>query len=256
MKQSSIVSKSFGSAASDYLTSTVHATGADLQKLATLVQAKPNSKILDLGCGAGHVSYAVAPFAKEVIAYDLTAEMLATVAEAASQKGIPNITTVQGNAESLPFVEEEFDFVISRYSAHHWLEIGTALKEVTRVLKREGNALFIDICGEENPLYDTHMQAVELLRDSSHIRDYAEQEWLRLWQRCGLEAHVLDVWSVPLEFQSWVKRIGTPEHRIAAIRTLWNEAPEEVRAYFHVQTDYSFTLRALMLEAKRNPFSV
>jgi SAM-dependent methyltransferase len=72
-------------------------------------------------------------------------------------------------AEVLPFADSHFDCVISRYSAHHWHDVPAALREVRRVLKPDGLALLIDTAGGETPLLDTHLQAIEILRDPSHI---------------------------------------------------------------------------------------
>ena len=61
MKHHDQVADAFGSTAASYLTSQVHATGADLQTLAAAVAATPGATVLDMGCGAGHASFAVAP---------------------------------------------------------------------------------------------------------------------------------------------------------------------------------------------------
>lgn len=37
------------------------------------------------------------------------------------------------------------DVVISRYFAHHWQDVGQALREVKRVLIPGGEAIFIDV---------------------------------------------------------------------------------------------------------------
>ncbi|MDR8070077.1 class I SAM-dependent methyltransferase, partial [Burkholderia cenocepacia] len=79
MKHHDQVADAFGTTAAAYLTSTVHATGADLQTLADAVSATPDAAVLDLGCGAGHASLAVAPHVRDVVAYDLAAPLLATV---------------------------------------------------------------------------------------------------------------------------------------------------------------------------------
>ncbi|OTP67288.1 SAM-dependent methyltransferase YafE [Caballeronia sordidicola] len=118
MKHHDQVADAFGSTAAAYLTSAVHATGADLQELAREVAAVPDAVVLDLGCGAGHVSFSVAPHAKSVVAYDIAEQMLATVAGAAQERGLENITTQQGPAERLPFADAIFDRVLSRMSAH------------------------------------------------------------------------------------------------------------------------------------------
>ena len=68
----------------------------------------------------------MAAHAASVTAYDLTAGMLAVVQREASARDIKNISTVQGMAEVLPFPDARFDFVISRYSAHHWHDVPAA----------------------------------------------------------------------------------------------------------------------------------
>ncbi|SAL72233.1 type 11 methyltransferase [Caballeronia choica] len=249
MKHHDQVADAFGTTAAAYLTSAVHATGADLQELARQVAATPGAVVLDLGCGAGHVSFAVAPGAQSVVAYDIAEPMLATVAGAARERGLDNIRTQQGPAEKLPFADASFDWVLSRMSAHHWHGVPAALAEVRRVLKPGGRVLFVDIAGADHPLLDTHIQAIELLRDGSHIRDYRADEWIALFEGAGFQAKVKSRWRLPLEFDAWVKRMRTPPERVVAIKSMWNNAPDEVRQYFAVQEDGSFELDALMIEA-------
>src|SRR5215469_4748067 len=88
-----LVDQQFGSRAAAYLNSAVHATGADLQALSALVDAHAQAYVLDLGCGAGHVSFNVAPRAHAVVAYDLSAEMLDVVARTAAERGFTNVVT-------------------------------------------------------------------------------------------------------------------------------------------------------------------
>jgi ubiquinone/menaquinone biosynthesis C-methylase UbiE len=250
MKHHDQVADAFGTTAAAYLTSHVHATGADLQTLADSVATTPGADVLDMGCGAGHASFAVAPHARSVTAYDIAPPMLATVEAAARERGLGNIRTQQGAAERLPFADASFDWVVSRMSAHHWRDVPQALAEVRRVLRPGGRVLFIDIAGIDHPLLDTHIQAVEVLRDGSHVRDYRADEWLAGFAAAGFDAQIRTRWRLPIEFAGWVARMRTPPERIAAIRSLWREAPDEVRDYFDVQEDGSFKLDALMIEAR------
>ncbi|HEX7931713.1 MAG TPA: class I SAM-dependent methyltransferase [Paraburkholderia sp.] len=249
MKHHDQVADAFGSTAAAYLTSPTHATGADLRTLAESIAATPGATVLDMGCGAGHASFAVAPHAKEVVAYDIAAPMLATVEGAAKDRGLANIRTQQGAAEQLPFDDHTFDWVISRMSAHHWHDVAPALAQVRRVLKPGGRVLFIDIAGIDHPLLDTHIQAIELLRDGSHIRDYRADEWIALFAAAGFKASIRERWRIDIEFSSWVARMRTPEPRVVAIQSLWRSSPDEVRQYFDVKEDGSFKLDALMIEA-------
>jgi SAM-dependent methyltransferase len=250
MEHHSLVADQFGATAAAYLTSAVHASGADLGVLATEVGATAGARVLDLGCGAGHASFAVAPHVREVVAYDIAQPMLDVVAAAARERGLGSVTTRQGPAETLPFADASFDWAISRMSAHHWRDVPAALAEVRRVLKPGGRVLFIDIAGADHPLHDTHIQAVELLRDASHIRDYRSAEWQIFFTGAGFtQVNVRDRWRLPIEFSAWVARMRTPPLKIDAIRAVWAAAPDEVRHYFNVQQDGSFELDVLMVEA-------
>ncbi len=249
MQHEQSIAKSFSTNAEKYLTSPVHSAGADLDFLARSVAALDRPKVLDLGCGAGHASFATAPFAREVVAFDLTRAMLDVTTAAAKERGLSNISTAQGSVEELPFPSRQFDFVVSRYSAHHWHDVPRALQEVKRVLKPGGQVCFIDLTGPPSPLLDTYLQSLELARDPSHVRSYTNSEWLSFFQTALFDARIEQKWRLAIQFSSWVSRIGTSAEGIAAIRSLWSSAPSEVRDYFKLQDDLSFEADAVMILA-------
>ena len=172
----SVVTDQFGPRAQAYLSSAVHAAGEDLQQIASLVRGHKQARVLDLGCGGGHVSFAVAPEVGEVVAYDLSAEMLTAVTRAAVDRGLDNLRTECGAAGTLPFADASFDIVLTRYSAHHWRDLDAALKEARRVIRPTGFAVFADAASPGEPLRDTFLQTIEMLRDPSHVRDYSVAE--------------------------------------------------------------------------------
>ncbi|MEB7583705.1 methyltransferase domain-containing protein [Serratia rubidaea] len=246
-----VVDRQFGAQANAYLTSAVHAQGNDLQRLGQLLAAYPQARVLDLGCGAGHASFTAAAQVAQVVAYDLSAQMLAVVAQAAQTRGLDNIQTQQGMAETLPFADGEFDLVISRYSAHHWHDVGQALREVKRVLKPGGRAIMMDVVSPGHPLLDIYLQTVEALRDTSHVRNYAPGEWTGMLTAAGLLVEEVTADRLPLEFGSWVARMRTPETLVAAIREFQRSMSEEVVRHFAIQPDGTFTSDIMMLVARR-----
>jgi len=246
------VDKQFGSQAQDYLTSAVHSQGADLQRLATLLAPFNDARVIDLGCGAGHASFVAARVVKEVIAYDLSAQMLTVVAQAAKEKDLTNITVQQGVAESLPFADSSADVIISRYSAHHWHDVGQALREVARVLKPGGKLIMMDVVSPGHPLLDIYLQTVEVLRDTSHVRNYSAGEWLNMASGAGLIASEVTTDRLPLEFTSWIARMRTPEHFAVAIRELQKTMSDHVVKHFEIQSDGTFTSDIMMLVASKN----
>ena len=245
------VEKQFGSQASAYLTSAVHASGRDLQRLAERLADFPQAHVLDMGCGAGHASFAAAGQVAQVTAYDLSSQMLEVVAEAAKAKGLSNVATRQGYAESLPFDDASFDVVISRYSAHHWHDVGQALREVKRVLKPGGVFIIMDVMSPGHPVRDIWLQTVEALRDTSHVQNYSSGQWLSLITEAGLISRSLITDRLPLEYDAWIARMRTPEALSRAIRIYQESASAEVKAYFELQEDGSFTSDTIMAEAQK-----
>jgi SAM-dependent methyltransferase len=246
-----VVGGQFGSRAEAYLTSAVHARGADLDDLAAVVRGRPDARVLDLGCGGGHVTFAVAPQVREIVAYDLSPEMLEVVARTARERGLGAVATAQGVVETLPFADASFDVVLSRYSAHHWHDFAAGLAEAARVLKPGGAAGFVDAIAPDRPLLDTYFQAIELLRDCSHVRDYSPAEWTAALARAGLVPGRTQRYRVRLDFASWVARMRTPQVQVDAIRALQAAVSAEITGYFETAPDGSFSIDVALFEAAK-----
>jgi ubiquinone/menaquinone biosynthesis C-methylase UbiE len=245
----SLVSDQFSAAAAAYVTSPVHATGEDLAQIASAMRDLNPARVLDLGCGGGHASFAAAPHAGEVVAYDLSADMLAAVKVEGARRSLPNIATRQGAAESLPFADASFDAVLTRMSAHHWSDIGAGLREARRVLKPGGRAIFIDVTAPDHPGVDTWFQTMELLRDPSHVLNYSHAEWMRHLAAARFRIDALTPRRLRLDFASWIARLATPPVHVQALRALHARVPAEIAAYFELEPDGSFTIDTLTIEA-------
>ena len=239
------VHRQFNPRGTAYLDSNVHASGPDLQAALILVQGLPRrpARILDLGCGAGHLAFALSGAADEVTACDPAEGMLATVQQAARDRGIANIVTTCARAEVLPFADGHFDVVATRYSAHHWGNMPEALREVRRVLADRGYLLVADVLGATLPLVDTHLQAMELLRDPSHVRNYSIQEWQALLAHAHFELEHFKRWPTRLDAATWAMRMRTPPESVSAIRRLQGGAPAEVVRVLALEPDGSFTVQ-------------
>jgi ubiquinone/menaquinone biosynthesis C-methylase UbiE len=250
MKQDALTARQFGTTAAAYLSSAVHAQGADLRRLGALVPSLRIGQALDLGCGAGHASFALAAAGAQVTAFDLAAPMLDVVAREALVRQLSGVRTRQGSVGALPFADASFDLVVTRFSAHHWLDLPTALREVRRVLRPRGTLVIIDVVAPETPLCDTFLQTVEILRDASHVRDYRLSEWGDLLRQAGFNAPQSDTWVLTMEFASWVARMRTPELRAQAIRAVFAQAPQEAREAMRVQPDGSFDLPVAWMQTQ------
>ena len=245
------VQAQFGAVAVNYASSAVHAQGEDLALMVQAANLRGGEVVLDAGCGAGHTALAFAPHVTRVVAYDLTPTMLAQVERLAAERGVTNIETRQGDVQRLPFDDASFDLVVSRYSAHHWHNPSAALGEFARVLKRGGAFILSDIVSDDDPLLDTWLQAIELVRDPSHVRDHSVSQWQTMMTAAGFSTQVLYEWLLPLEFGAWVQRIGTPAPQVTTLRALFDAAPREVRGWMAIQRDYAFSIPGALMVGRK-----
>jgi ubiquinone/menaquinone biosynthesis C-methylase UbiE len=244
-----VVLGQYDSRAGAYLASAVHAAGADLDAMAAAVGTRPGAVALDLGCGGGHVTFRLAPLVGRMVACDLSASMLETVAREAARRGLANVETQRTAAEMLPFPDAAFDVVATRYSAHHWGGFPEGLGQMRRVLKPGGLALFADVVSPGRRLLDTWLQSVELLRDPSHVRNASLGEWTAALTGSGFVIDAVTPYRLRLEFASWIERMRTPDVHVAAIRSLQARAASEVRDYFALGDDGSFTVDTVLIAA-------
>jgi len=245
-----LVASQFGATAQAYVSSTVHSSGPDLEQIEALGCDRPGARALDLGCGGGHVALRLSQWVTNVVAYDLSPEMLLAVAQEAQRQGRSNITCQQGPVEKLPFLDASFDIVASRYSAHHWHDVPAGLAEARRVLKPGGVFVMADLVGVDQPLHDTWLQTIELLRDPSHARSLTVSEWRDLLAAAGFKVTDVVLRKLRIDFPSWTKRIGTTDLHIQALRSLHGSMPAEVAAYFEFDADGSFTADTALLTAE------
>lgn len=245
-----LVKSQFSGQAKAYLQSSVHAQGADLRRLSEWLADDNSAELLDVGCGAGHASFTAAPLVNSVTAYDLSEGMLTVVAQEAQKRGLHNITCALGPAEILPFAENRFDIVISRYSAHHWHDMQAALMEIRRVLKPGGRFIMMDIASPGKAILDVWLQTIEMLRDPSHIHNYSQGQWLTMVNNRGMVVEKLVGDKLHLEFSSWVARMKTPDNIVEAIRYLQRKVSDDVRAHFAIADDGSFVSDTIMFQAR------
>lgn len=89
------------------------------------------SCVLDVGCGTGQSTRAIADFADRVVGIDVSAEMLARAVP------VPNASFQLAAAEALPFADRSFD-LLTVGMAFHWLDQAKFLAEARRVLAERG----------------------------------------------------------------------------------------------------------------------
>jgi ubiquinone/menaquinone biosynthesis C-methylase UbiE len=217
------VRTTFGPAAGAYTASAGHADATSLARVVSYASPVPTDLALDIATGAGHTALAVAPYVRSVVALDVTPEMLVETARNALQRGLTNVRVQIGVAEALPLRDASFDIVTVRTAPHHFADIARAVGEMARVVRVGGRVVVVDTTVPEDDVLDREINAIELLRDPSHVRNYRPSEWRRMLEGAGLTITLAAVDRFTegqgrMSFDTWTARAGTPREAVAALR--------------------------------------
>jgi SAM-dependent methyltransferase len=101
---------------------------------------KPESTVLDIGCGPGVIAIDVAREVGEghVTGLDLIPDRVESAIARAAEEGVHNVEFLQGDALALPLEDDSFDLVYSTFALEHIADRVTALREMKRVAKPNG----------------------------------------------------------------------------------------------------------------------
>ena len=123
-----------------------HALLAGVQgELLAQAAAQPGEQALDVACGTGVVSLALAAAvgpAGSVLGVDLSAAMVASAAARAQAAGVTQARFARMDAEALALPAASFDLVVCALGLMYVPDPATALREVQRVLRPGGRAVF------------------------------------------------------------------------------------------------------------------
>jgi len=129
--------------------------------------------ILDVGCGFGKITIEIAmnnPDSK-VCGIDIHDSLTAQAQMNADILGVPNIEFRTGSAYSLPFENNSIELVTCFFMLHHLEDVLSALLEIKRVLKNEGQLTAVE------PLEHSH-------NNGPHLN---EKGWKELFEGAGFE---------------------------------------------------------------------
>ncbi len=181
-----------------YRTSTIHASGDDLDLVVAWCEPAEGVTVLDVATGGGHVARRLR-------------ERGATVVTVDPAPGMEADTTAP--AESLPFADRSFDAVACRIAAHHFTDAKAAVREMARVAKDR-----VVVC--DNTFVSEASEEADRLRDPSHVRNYSVAEWHALFEAAGLQVTAERFLERPLELEPWLSRVGCAGAEAARVREL------------------------------------
>jgi ubiquinone/menaquinone biosynthesis C-methylase UbiE len=245
LKSKSLVQERFGAFAATYATSRPHAKGNSLLRLAELVRPQPGWIALDIATGAGHVALALAPRIAQVVASDLTPQMLAVARGLARERGILNMSVAEMRAEALPFADATFDLVTCRIAPHHFDDVGKFVAESARVLRPGGVFGLVDnispdasiMAGDVSALSAAadDYNAFEKLRDPSHMRCLTLTEWRGLVAAAGLQEPHVELLDKPMVFGPWADQQNVEDSIRRKMMSMLRNGSGAFRAFMRPQ---------------------
>jgi SAM-dependent methyltransferase len=186
-------------------------------------------EVLDVAAGTGHLSRAIAPHVKHVVALDLTPEMLAQGRQEAEQQGLTNVVFEQGVAEHLSYPSAAFDLVVTRFSLHHFADPRGPMQEMVRVCRHGGRVAVIDLVSPDDPAVAITYNHLEQLRDPSHLRALTADELQQLMRTTGLTLVHTASRDVEVHLERWLDLTNAAPEARQTIRTALTEELEGVQ---------------------------
>jgi len=201
-----------------YRQSPAHREGPDLDLIVEWAAGARTA--VDVATGGGHVARRLCEAGVEVTTVDPAAGME------------PDVVAP---AERLPFGDSSFDLVVSRLGAHHFGDVGAAMREMARVASKA--VIVVD-----NTFGGDALEEAERVRDASHVRCYSEDEWKELLTDAGLEVEQVAPFERHPVVDDWLARVDTPPDDATRVRELLGDRI----------SDGVLTLQSIVVKARRS----
>jgi SAM-dependent methyltransferase len=189
----------------------------ELEWLFERLTLKPDDLLLDVAAGTGHAARALAPLVGGVVALDATAAMLAAGKQAAEQAGLRNVVFQRGEAAALPFLDDSFDVVVSRFAVHHFERPSEQMAEMVRCLRPGRQLVIADLISEKDPAIAATQDRLERLRDRSHTTMLNIDGLLTLLERAGLSVDDVQTRDVDRPLTPWLAQTEVSDELVTSI---------------------------------------
>ncbi len=158
------------------------------RKLLEIHRPRPTDEVLDMGCGWGTISYAMAPVARRVVGVDFSRRAVEECEARLARSGLDNLEFRVGDARDTGFPAGSFDLVVAADLFEHLYpdDSEAVVVEAFRVLRAGGRFAVWTPC-RSHVLEVLKNNDVLLKRDPSHV-DYKSMRRMReLLQDAGFE---------------------------------------------------------------------
>lgn len=154
--------------------------------------------MLDIGCGTGTLTWQclrLGPFVEHITGLDLSEHMLAQANAKVAQAGFTGkVSFTAGDSENLPFEDNSFNVVTCCNSFHHYPHQDRAVREMHRVLEKDGHVIIID--GSRDDPVGSFIFDVCVTRVESHVHHCSHQRFRHLLTDagfCDIKQHIFGI---------------------------------------------------------------
>jgi trans-aconitate 2-methyltransferase len=211
------------------------------RELLSKLQLRGNERVLDIGCGDGALTAAIAERlpAGSVLGIDSSPEMIEFARRKYPPHRFPNLAWEIGDASDLRY-ENEFDVIFSNAALHWVIDHLPVLRGIKRSLK-PGGRILVQMGGRGNA--------------AQVVNAFIEVIILKRWRGYFMTLDPSYSFHGPNEYETWLKDVGLTPKRVALvskdmthegrdglvswIRTTWlpftERVPEELREEFILQ---------------------
>lgn len=197
-----------------------------LELLLTSTSACSEDTVLDVACGPGIVVCAFAEITRHATGVDLVPAMIEQARSLQRERGLKNVSWKVADVSILPYADDSFSIVTSRYAFHHLEHPRNVLSEMKRVCKPGGKVALVDVLASADPGKAECFNQMEKLRDPSHIRVLPLAEMEGLFRDIGLPTLKIRYYMAELELESVLKRSFPEQGNAEKVRALVRQALE------------------------------
>jgi ubiquinone/menaquinone biosynthesis C-methylase UbiE len=194
------IQSQFSQQASTFAGVLSHTAEESLAALIELAAPEASDRALDVACGPGIVTCAVAQRVRSMRGQDVVPAMLEKARSRQAELGLTNIEWDLGDARALPYPDGTFDLVVTRFSFHHLREPLATLLEMRRVCRPGGRLVVADVAPA--PTTSRAYDHVETLRDPSHTHALTEPEFDALFHGAALPVTRRARHGLPMRFET------------------------------------------------------
>jgi len=215
--QRQIARKVFTRSSESYATRKGRADRVSHEAMVRLSDVKSSDTVLEGACGPAFVGLLFAEKAQNVVGLDFA--QIEKAAKLKDERGVSNLSIVEGDVNSLPFTKDSFDLVACHKAFHHFSRPTYILREIRRVLHSNGRLVLGDSLSSEDPAKSALHNEIEKLRDPSHVKMYAQTELQALLSSSGFKIERHEVFEDERDFDWWMSVINPPPEVVKQIRS-------------------------------------